>query len=674
MLSLTLDNEPAVYLYLCSFMKKSCAKQLASTLKHHVKHHGVQWTVSYLKDMKTKFVQFHSSDRLGGSDFSPKGSFKPVWSLPLTDGLQVLNIYSCEKLQTISEVQAMKFLNAVNAVDSDIVRYQTTSEILRSGVSIFQGLRWKHPYSWIRSPKKRTPFIREDLSIISVDENQLEFKDMMQQIHRSDEQSKDLVKRFGTLYARALWVPFRTVMGAIVGPKRDLFDHDQDIWYNASSQRPVVGSLGFIQEKGCKLRVVANAFRWHQMAVTPLGDLAYGILSHLPWDCTFDQQKGHMFVQSSISMGKTVYCYDLSNATDRFPLSAQVHLMTDVISKLERSKKVGNESENKQLKGDDEAVVTVKDLKESLDLFATLARGSWYAPLLGRFNRADYVCWARGQPLGLYPSFGIFALTHGNMVRAIEREMGLSDTFRVLGDDIVINNPDVAKAYRQRMESYGCEISVGKSVISDSVGEFAGKILTANDDVTPLKWANFDKLSPFRPVEILGVSGFRFIPGRFRKPIRRFVALPEPVGFGLNPDGLSLDTRLDYDTLKWYWPRRYKFLTSKDLDHRDKQHHVDLMYNALLTPKLYPEIWRCIVPPRDQRGDSYTGNLTLDRQHFNAVIKGLDPWEGLPPMVRVPDDVRAPARGPVHLDEGLESSILSRIFRYLRNSRRALKQ
>lgn len=670
MLSLTLDNETAVYQYLCSFMIKTSAKQLASTLSHHVKHHGVEWTVSYLKDMKAKYVAYISSSRLGGISTPPKGSFKPVWRLPSKDALQVLNIYSCEKLQTISESQAMKFLNAVNCGDIEVARVQTDPLILKIGSSCFHDLRWQHPYAWIRSPKKRTPFIKENLDITSVDENSLEFNDVLTQIHRSDEQSKELVKRFGTLYARALWVPFATVMGAIQGPRRDIFDHSGEIWYYSTPRRPVVGSLGFIQEKGCKLRVVANAFRHHQMALTPLGDLVYRLLQRLPWDCTFDQGKGSTFIQKSIQEGKSVFCYDLSNATDRFPLSAQVHLMADIISKINDNEAgpEGLKARDEHLKTED--AVTVKDLDESLQLFAKIARGVWYAPLLGKHNASDYVCWTRGQPLGLYPSFGIFALTHGNVVRAIERGLGLSGTFMVLGDDIVINDNRVAEAYRLKMEAYGCEISVSKSVISNSLGEFAGKILTNDDDITPLKWSNFNPLSPFRPVEILRERGYRFVTGKYRKPIRRFVALPEPVGLGLNPDGLSLSDRLDYDTLKWYWPKSYELVNSNDLSQRDKQHHIDLIYNALLSPASFPDIWRCIVPPADQAGRESSVNLTLKIEHFNAVIKGLDPWEGLPVMVDVPNLGVSPARGDPRKIR-VESSILSRVFRYLRNLKKS---
>jgi hypothetical protein len=652
-------------------MLKTCAKQLSCTIGHHVKHHGVEWTVSLLKDMKTRYVNHISSNRLGWDSNPPKGSFKPVWSLPVKDALQVLNIYSCEKLQDISERQANKFLDAVKAADSEVVRLQTANVIPKIGVSVYNHLRWKHPYGWIRSPKKRTPFIREDLGICSVEETQLDFHDVLMQIGRSDEQSKDLVKRFGALYARALWVPIRTIMGAIAGPCRDIFDHGPI--YQSTLRRPVVGSLGYIQERGCKLRVVANAFRHHQMALGPLGDLVYGILRELRWDCTFDQQKGQEFIQNSLSQGKIVFCYDLSNATDRFPLSVQVHLMEDVIEHLEKTDKA--EPSGIVQKGNrdiDEATVTVKDLRDGLNLFKSLARGLWYAPLLGVHNQNDYVRWTRGQPLGLYPSFGIFALTHGNMVRAIERGLGLSDTFRVLGDDIVINNPEVAEHYREMMDTFECEISEAKSVISDLCGEFAGKILTKDDDITPLKWSNFNIGSPFRPVEILGKDGYRFLPGKYRKPIKRFVALPEPVGLGLNPDGLSLDNRLDYDTLKWYWPTRYKLLTNNDLTFDDKQHHTEVIYNALYSPKSIPDLWRCIVPPRDQRsGDSSLITFNLKREHFNAIVKGLDPWAELPPLVEHPVSDQAPSRGDVRSKMGMESSILTRVFSYLRNSRRA---
>lgn len=318
----------------------------------------------------------------------------------------------------------------------------------------------------------------------------------------------------------------------------------------------------------------------------------------------------------------------------------------------------------------DEADVTIKDLKESLRLFSRLARGLWYAPLLGRHMSNDYIRWTKGQPLGLYPSFGIFALAHGNMVRSIERGLGLAGTFMVLGDDIVITNHEVAETYRQMMEGYGCEISVSKSVISSVMGEFAGKILSANDDVTPLKWSNFDVKSPFRPVEILGVSGFRFIPGKFRKAVKAFVALPEPVGLGQNPSGLSLSDRLDYDTLIWYWPRRYDLVNSRSLSYDDRKERHEMVLNALYSPKSIPDLWRCISPPLDQSDESSVGSSYLKREHYNAIVRGLDPWEGLPEKVEVPVTNVVPSRGNI-MKKGAESSVLTRIFQYLRNLKRA---
>jgi hypothetical protein len=90
----------------------------------------------------------------------------------------------------------------------------------------------------------------------------------------------------------------------------------------------------------------------------------------------------------------------------------------------------------------------------------------------------EYLQWTQGQPLGLYPSFPAFALWHGCVLRSIELRYSLSNTFMVLGDDVVISNPLTHWAYRRLMDRLTVPINITKTIVGSDIGEFAGHTVT----------------------------------------------------------------------------------------------------------------------------------------------------------------------------------------------------
>jgi len=113
------------------------------------------------------------------------------------------------------------------------------------------------------------------------------------------------------------------------------------------------------------------------LALKPLGDAIYSVVEKLEWDCTFDQSKAIPWIQRSLSVGKTVHSIDLTGATDYFPLGIQLETLIGIFGDL-------------------------LDIK----LLQSIAQLRWKSEM-------GDIQWKRGQPLGLYPSFGMFTLTHG---------------------------------------------------------------------------------------------------------------------------------------------------------------------------------------------------------------------------------------------------------------------
>lgn len=271
-----------------------------------------------------------------------------------------------------------------------------------------------------------------------------------------------------------------------------------------------VGRIGLIQEPGYKLRAVANPGRVFQRVLEPLGDSIYSLLKHLPWDCTFDQSKAHPFLQQAIANGRTVSSVDLSGATDYFPLSLQEHVLRWIF----------------------------KESPMVMDLFHDVSTASWLMPGFGEIS------WSRGQPLGLYPSFGSFALTHGLLL------LGLCDheydhQFFVLGDDVVILDTGLASKYMQILSTLGCPYSDTKTITSSKLCEFGGKIVTSNEVIPQLKWRICSDDSFMDIARLLGPKSLRLMRSKQRSVISEVSEVPDFLGgLGWNPQGKPLEDRL----------------------------------------------------------------------------------------------------------------------------------
>jgi len=203
------------------------------------------------------------------------------------------------------------------------------------------------------------------------------------------------------------------------------------------------GKYSWAQEPGMKLRLFASPHLWVQGYLHSLKNSLQGVLAGIPEDCHMDQGKGKALVQEHLRKQKTVYCYDLSSATHRFPWSLQLRLC----------KKMGIPYDH-------------------LAVLDWAAKGVY----THSGGKSCAIRWQAGQPLGLYPSFFIFSLTHHFLIRGIFKRLGLDPNggYVLLGDDVAIFNGAVAKVYQKLMDKAGCEVNLTKSIVSDSAGEFAG--------------------------------------------------------------------------------------------------------------------------------------------------------------------------------------------------------
>jgi hypothetical protein len=218
-----------------------------------------------------------------------------------------------------------------------------------------------------------------------------------------------------------------------------------------------MGNLTFIGETGGKTRTILVAHPVLQCQLRYLKDQLLELLRSIPTDTMWDQNRGVEFIKEAQRVGKTIYSVDLKDATWNFPRSLQ----EEVLRKLGVKEKV-------------------RDI-----MFRTLV----YDPLSKSLRKVE-----KGQAMGLGPSFPLFSLTHNLVLLFICKWLGRVpiDSFRILGDDVVITDSSVYELYLQFLMDFGVPVSKNKSFISLILGEFAGRIIWRGIDITPIKWKWLD--------------------------------------------------------------------------------------------------------------------------------------------------------------------------------------
>jgi hypothetical protein len=212
-----------------------------------------------------------------------------------------------------------------------------------------------------------------------------------------------------------------------------------------------LGKLAVVRDVAGKARVVAITNWWIQASFKPLHDGLFRMLKRIEQDGTFDQEKPLNLLIERVKPGQKFHCFDLSAATDRLPLDVQ----RDIINELKPG--LGTNWFN-----------IIKSLRY------------WFE---GR-----YISYSVGQPMGAYSSFAMLALTHHVIIKRAALLAGIHNfkDYAVLGDDLVIANDDVAFHYLIICKDLGVEINLSKSIISDSIAEFAKKWKGAGINITPI--------------------------------------------------------------------------------------------------------------------------------------------------------------------------------------------
>lgn len=220
-------------------------------------------------------------------------------------------------------------------------------------------------------------------------------------------------------------------------------------------------------DKGGKSRVIAIVDWITQSVLSGIHYTLFAILKSVPSDYTFDHKEAIdkilEYGNDNKLTGYTYFSIDLKAATDRMPRVLQSAVLAAILNKL-------------GMPGDAIAKCWLRILDRVFKCDDSIPK----------HTTAKY---AVGQPMGSFTSWTALAITHHYIVNCI---IGIPMTrYAIVGDDLVFyGTQSEFDRYTEFMNSIGCIVSAGKTIVSPSVerptAEFARSFWVDGCKITPI--------------------------------------------------------------------------------------------------------------------------------------------------------------------------------------------
>lgn len=258
-------------------------------------------------------------------------------------------------------------------------------------------------------------------------------------------------KPYGKLVTSALtmgYIPRELLEFQEDRPLRQAALHHQEMYVN---QPQVLGKISFIQEGGMKARVIAVPNFWVQVYTRRLQLQLLSVIKDIErekgafgggYSVVYQGAKALWTLTEWMKSKEELYSFDLSAATDTFPVELQCQLLDQL----------GLGYWNPGVRA--------------------ISKGKWYVPDL-----SETWSYSVGQPMGVSFSFPLFHLTHWSLLCGILDKTYIHDhepRFMVLGDDVIIRGSEFAELYKLLLEGFGVKISKGKSLGGNRIQTFSG--------------------------------------------------------------------------------------------------------------------------------------------------------------------------------------------------------
>lgn len=444
-------------------MTKHHSRIICTQIQRWIRCNGVIWTIDRLKAIKLAYVNYKagvetsipwlSRDRKG----IPKGPFSVLKSYKWPKVVRFLNLHKLFVLDRITPAQSTKFLSAVSRPPVDPILLDQAVALVKLGYipdKVSDKLSSTKPDPLVNANPSSYPhwgeICLEGLPPVPRNLQRKSLEDPSQDDLRSM-MAADCLDFLRLSFNRNLLGPYLKDLFAPLGVRHLI--KNQAVADPLCS--PSGGYIGVSQEPGGKLRCFAAPFLPYQLVLKPLERTLKSRLNNLETDFTSSQEAGAARIQTWLNDGEGTFvtAFDLSSATDNFPLELQTAWMYS--SGIDRIQ---------------------------LEIFEKISRLPWVPAkfAVDQGFPCSPVKWTVGQPQGLVGSFFSFALTHNYLLRGIEKSIfgEVRNEFCVLGDDVVIRDELVAMKYHLVLTGLGVPISMDKSILSDRLSEFAGFIIT----------------------------------------------------------------------------------------------------------------------------------------------------------------------------------------------------
>lgn len=435
-------------------LPKAQTYEILNTIVKWYDGSGPEWTNQRLKDLKQWYESILSGRPEPPAWFKhnkegyPIGAFNRLFKCRKHS--KVLAILSANTLfvnRKISEAQKTKFIHGLEGNAKEVDAHKVCSELEASLNKVGHFVKMPKAFPCVELPSSND-MTATVIPLGGRDPLRLSSPSSVEERRWALIQSWDTVPEVTLEYLDDIdhldWIPIARLVNG------------QDFTFSGEA---IVGKIGFIQEPGLKLRTVANPNRVSQAFTKPLASVWETIMVSFPSDCTFNQDSGVRWAQQKLSEGVCLSGSDLSSATDLLDLDVSLLLAKYWVKRL-----CGHWSNEDWIQ-----------YEAAVKHFSALSRAPWRSDEL---QKGSCVSWKQGQPLGLYPSFRLLALVNNSAGLAAAEKCGLDpwDSFRVIGDDIIMK-AEMEPIYSAIIESIGGEINHSKTLTSNRVAEFAGRII-----------------------------------------------------------------------------------------------------------------------------------------------------------------------------------------------------
>jgi hypothetical protein len=208
------------------------------------------------------------------------------------------------------------------------------------------------------------------------------------------------------------------------------------------------GRLHLLAEGGGKTRVICIPDIWTQSVLKPIHQYLMNCLRRMPCDGTF----GHEVLGNKVkkfTKHRQLFCFDLTAATDRFPLEIQKAALKPLLGDLVHE---------------------------------------WSDLLVNRtFTfKSKEIRYKVGQPMGLLTSWAAFSISHHIIINYCKNDKSF---YAMIGDDVAISSVEGARKYKALMKDIGVSINDTKSLIPKSninVAEIAKRQFIAGNEISPV--------------------------------------------------------------------------------------------------------------------------------------------------------------------------------------------